>query len=528
MGLSFRDHEGIVHHNPDRDKITDLDSLPFPDRNLRPDNPIFHKHEVIVTSRGCDGTCTFCANGSVHGQWRGRSAENVVEELKEIYKRNPNLTVHIWDANFMDDGDRVEKIIQLIKANNIHFKYFCEMRVDNITHYPDLIRQLAEIGMEWIAIGIESPNQDRLKRLKKGITTNTVEQAINILKQNKIKIVGYLMIGDPQETIEQMKQYPVYGHEMGINKVLISIQTPHPGSQFFKDMEAQGGITSYDWEKSDIGHSVAKLDNMTNEQCEELMDWCWGKFYTPDWAITQCNTLKEDIYNYLVFAWFGYPGFLIHARPEDRIEPNLKAYINAMKGHYDLTTSNYDDVNYLVDLKGISFQVTFKFEDGSLVSFLTEITDQGKPIIDIFDGKKDKISIDFTIESKEFIETHKAFPLQTASLVHWAGFNFDNFKANQKVISLMVSLFARSFQFKTFNWMELPKLLFIGSKFLPKRWFDLIVEEFKNRKTQTQLISQTDPAYQAKLGGMGSLIESGKKLLYKFLLFPFTAIVPID
>ncbi|MCJ7651175.1 MAG: cobalamin-dependent protein, partial [Candidatus Lokiarchaeota archaeon] len=118
-GLSFRDENRIIVHNQDREKIIDLDSLPFPDRNLRPENPIFKKHEVVVTSRGCNGVCTFCANDAVHGRWRGRSPENVVVELKMLQKDHPDLsTIHIWDANFMQDGERVAKIIDLIKEHN--------------------------------------------------------------------------------------------------------------------------------------------------------------------------------------------------------------------------------------------------------------------------------------------------------------------------------------------------------------------------------------------------------------------------
>jgi hypothetical protein len=486
------------------------------------------KHEVIVTSRGCDGSCTFCANGSVHGRWRGRSAENVVQELKQLYEQNPDLMIHIWDANFMQDGDRVAKIIELIKANNIHFKYFCEMRVDNITHYPDLIKGLSEIGMEWIAIGIESPNQDRLKRLKKGITTTTVEKACQILKVNNIKIVGYLMIGDPEETIEQMKEYPVYGHTLGVNKVLISIQTPHPGSQFFKDMEDQGAITSYDWEKYDIGHSVAKLQNMTNEQCEELMDWCWGRFYTPDWGITQCKTIKESLYNYLVFAWFGYPGFLIHARPASQIESCLKAYISAMQGHYDLTAYQYDDKEYLSDLKGLNFQITFKFTDLSMISFIVAVTNESKPIVDIFEGKRSDISLDFTIESTEFIKTHLALPLQTASLVHWAGFNFENFKADRAILSLLLKLMMKSFQPKSLQFKDLVKYLLMASKFLPMRWFELISEEFSHWRKNTDVPLLPSPTQNiSRPMDFKAIYKSGKKLLYKMLLFPYTTIVPI-
>ncbi|HME51984.1 MAG TPA: radical SAM protein [Candidatus Lokiarchaeia archaeon] len=528
-GLSFRGEDGEVYHNGDREKITDLDTLPFPYRDVRPSNPIFKKHEVIVTSRGCNGSCTFCANGSVHGRWRGRSAENVVEELKQLYAQNPHLTVHIWDANFMQDGNRVARIIELIKANGIHFKYFCEMRVDHITRDPGLIKGLAEIGMEWIAIGIESPNQERLKRLKKGITTTAVEKAVMILKENNIKIVGYLMIGDPEETVEQMKQYPVYAHQLGINKVLIAIQTPHPGSQFFQEMEANSAITSYDWEKYDIGHSVAKLNHMTNEECEELMDWCWGKFFTPDWAITQFDTLKASIYNYLEYVWFGYPAFMIRARPPDRVEQCLKSYISAMQGYYDLSAYEWVDKDYLKDFKGLSLQVSFKFSDGSMISFLTTVSGKAKPVVEIFAGKRHDASIDFTINSSDFIAVHKALPVQTSSLVHWAGFSLDNYKADWDVLSSFMKVLAKSFQFNSVKWQLLPRFLFMAAKFFPKQVLDLILGELPLRRDEMhgQVMSENSQVSESN-SLISSVMRHGRRIVYKTLLLPFAAILQVD
>ena len=119
-GLSFRDENDNIYDNQDRERIMDLDTLPFPDRSLRPENPIFNKHEVVVTSRGCNGVCTFCANDSVHGRWRGRSPKNVVAELKMLRKQHLDIsTIHIWDANFMQDSERVSKIIDLIEESLI-------------------------------------------------------------------------------------------------------------------------------------------------------------------------------------------------------------------------------------------------------------------------------------------------------------------------------------------------------------------------------------------------------------------------
>ena len=520
-GLSLRDENGIVHHNSDREKISDLDSLPFPDRSLRPDNPIFNKHEVIFTSRGCNGACTFCANNVVHGRWRGRSPENVVAELKMLYDKNPDLTIHIWDANFIQDGERVAKIIDSIKKNDINFNYFCEMRIDHIVKHPDLIKGLAEIGMEWIAIGIESPNQERLKKLKKGITTSDIGRAIKILKDNNIKIVGYMMIGDPDETKEQMKEYPVYATNIGVDKIMLAIQTPHPGSQFFNEMEQEGGITSYEWEKYDIGHSVAKLNHMTNRECEILMDWCWGKYYSPEWAFSRHDSLKDAFYNYLAFVWIGYPGFFIHARSEDNVEENLKAYISAMRGYYDMSKHEYIDADYLNILKGCVFQVTFEFSDGDEVSLLFSIDNTSKLVIEIFDGKKTDVFLDFTIKSVDFIDIIKSLPLQTTSLVHWGGYNFDNLKANVKAFNTFSSLVARSVRIRTFNYKNLMRYLVVGIKFLPKKLYELIREEIS--------IFNHEKGVGANYNNlMTNVINMGKRVMYKIFMFPFTAVVPVD
>ncbi len=513
-GLSYKDENMVMHHNPDREKNLDLDSLPFPDRALRPENPIFRKHDVIVTSRGCNGTCTFCANNAVHGRWRGRSPHNVVEELEALYESNPELTIHIWDANFMQDPERVAKIIDLVKQKNIQFKYFCEMRVDHIMKYPDLIEGLSQIGMEWIAIGIESPNDERLKKLKKGITTNTIEKAVKILKVNNIKIIGYLMIGDPEETREQMMRYPDYATEIGIDKIMLAIQTPHPGSQLFADLEKKGEITSYDWEKYDIGHSVAKLKHMTNSECELLMDWCWGKYYTPLWAFSQKESLKEAIYLYLSFVWIGYPGFFIHARQGENIEQNLKAYISAMKGYYDLGDYYFKDAKYLEVLRGCDLQVTFQFSDGENISLLFTISNQKKLTVELFNGKHADVFLSYSITAEDYINIIKSLSMQTCTLVYWGGYNFGNIKANVKVFRAFSLMVMKALHFNTINYKKMSKYLVLGTKFIPNKIYESIIEEASVFNKKGTLINK--------------ISTLGKNLIYKTIFFPFITVVPVE
>ena len=518
-GLSYRDINGKIQNNPKRENIVDLDDLPFPDRSIRPNNPIFNKHEVIVTSRGCNGACTFCANDMVHGRWRGRSPKNVVSELKKLYNKNPDLMIHIWDANFMQDGPRVAEIIRLIKENNINFKYFSEMRVDHIIKDPELIKGLAEIGMEWIAIGIESPNQERLKKLMKGITLKTITSAIKILQDNNIKIVGYLMIGDPDETQEQMREYPQFATKMGIDKIMLAIQTPHPGTTFYKSLQEENGITSYDWEKYDIGHSVAKLKHMTNDECEVLMEWCWGNFYNPEWAFSQRKTIKEALYLSLSFIWVGYPGYFIHARPRESVEENLKAYISGMIGHYDLSKYKFSDDEYLDVFKNWDFQFTFHFSDGEDISVITSVDSNAKLSVEVFEGKRKGAMVSFTLNSVDYIEILRALPTQIISLTYWAGFNFENIKSNIKVFRAFTSAFVKALRIDTVNYRKVLKFITVGLRYLPKKFGELIKEEF---------ILQNNFSLLTSGNVFDGISTSIKNLTYKLLMLPFTVLVPVE
>ena len=63
-GISYKESDKIIH-NPDRNFIKDLDSIPFPARHIRRYNYSLtlipnREYDVLTTSRGCWGRCSFC------------------------------------------------------------------------------------------------------------------------------------------------------------------------------------------------------------------------------------------------------------------------------------------------------------------------------------------------------------------------------------------------------------------------------------------------------------------------------------
>jgi radical SAM superfamily enzyme YgiQ (UPF0313 family) len=99
-GLAFR-------HTPDdimpRELIGDLDLLPFPDRRNIELEKRMGVATYILGSRGCYNNCGFCYLNPFYGdnsKWRGRSAENIVKEIKLLNDQYGCASFYFADANF--------------------------------------------------------------------------------------------------------------------------------------------------------------------------------------------------------------------------------------------------------------------------------------------------------------------------------------------------------------------------------------------------------------------------------------------
>lgn len=252
-GLSFKD-EGNIVHNPDRELIDNLDDLPMPLRSLRP--PRFGRPgddyhcDTVYTSRGCPNRCTFCANSVVHKRWRARSPENVVEELALLHRKDFRREVKIYDANFMTDIERVNRIADLMIENGLtNFKIYLETRVIDIVKGEDTIKKLREVGLYEVGLGIESPDPVVLKKLKKGVTHRMTVKAIEILNRHHVRPGGFFIIGHEDDRPETIRGYTRYAEDIGLGtRAIFFIMTPYPGTKVFEEAHRAGKIIRYNWD----------------------------------------------------------------------------------------------------------------------------------------------------------------------------------------------------------------------------------------------------------------------------------------
>lgn len=228
-GIIYRNGNTIVK-NEERPLIQNLDMLPFPDRDQFEQHNKNFQYLRISSSRGCLGNCGFCSSFVGRTQkgarWRGRTPENVVDEIEKLVNKYNFHTYDFVDSTFEDPGtmgkQRIKNIANELIKRKLNIYYNCCFRAENWSDKDnDLLELLVESGLEKVNIGFESGNDKCLSILNKRATMEDNWRAINTLKKHPMIYVtfGFIML-QPYSTLQDIKDNAKFLHETGIGQVI--------------------------------------------------------------------------------------------------------------------------------------------------------------------------------------------------------------------------------------------------------------------------------------------------------------------
>ena len=258
-GLVWR-HEGRITINPDRPLIPDLDALPLPRHDMLPLDayriPMLRgPYSFIVTSRGCPAGCAFCIKHVTYGRCvRLRSPESIMREVRLLYDLGLR-NVHMYSDLFTVSRDQVMGLCRLLMDSPMRVKWTCNSRVDFVDE--GMLQAMARAGCWMISWGIESGNEQILKRVHKGIQLEQVERALRWSKQAAIRNWGYFVIGLPGETEDTIRETIAYAKQLPLDVALFHIAAPHPGTPFFFEVVENAWFRpGTQWEEVDMDRST--------------------------------------------------------------------------------------------------------------------------------------------------------------------------------------------------------------------------------------------------------------------------------
>jgi len=241
-GLVWRSGDGQVIINPPRALKEDMDSLPFPARDMV-DMGLFSIHShikssenaaTILTSRGCPYGCVFCSAHTVSGRrYRPHSAKYVLSEMEELVNKYNVKYVFIQDDTFTFDRGRLKEICEQMIARGLRLKFGCLSRVDIMD--LSMAKLLKKAGCVNVVFGIESGDEEVLKKMRKQISLKQVNTAIHACEAAGIKTLASFIIGFPFDTKETIERTIKFALTLNPTLVAFNPLVPFPGADIFDD-----------------------------------------------------------------------------------------------------------------------------------------------------------------------------------------------------------------------------------------------------------------------------------------------------
>jgi radical SAM superfamily enzyme YgiQ (UPF0313 family) len=284
-GLAWRDSDGSINFQPERQKIQNLTELPWVSKTYRKHlyscykkyfyganlNPLV----VILAGRGCPYRCTYCVlpqtmNGHAY---RKRDPKDVVNELEYIKANFDGLgEVFFEDDTFTADKDNVKAICEEILRRKLKITWSCNARAD----VPeDLLLLMKRAGCREMCVGFESADADVLNGIRKGLKQSGAIPFMKAAKKAGIFVHGCFTVGNLGDTKKTLEDTLQYAKKLSPNTAQFYPIMAYPGTAAYKEALESGALNSNDykqWLDKDGYHRTTI--NRPGLSAQNLVDFC--------------------------------------------------------------------------------------------------------------------------------------------------------------------------------------------------------------------------------------------------------------
>ena len=265
--------------------------VPFPDRGAvakyrKKYFYIFQKKVALIkTSFGCPYNCSFCfCKVITDGRYVRRPLKDVMVELGQIEEKE----IYIVDDDFLVDTKWLNDFIDELKRMRMDKHFLVYGRADFIANHPDVMHDLATIGLKTVIVGFESFTDRELEAYNKNTSLAMYKETMKVLQREKIDCFATIII-PPDWGKEDFRNMVKVVRELGIHFVNLQPLTPLPktGISFSEDRLI---IPRSDFEKWDLAHVTVKPTKLSvPEFYNEILKAYNAILYSP-----------KVIYKYLI------------------------------------------------------------------------------------------------------------------------------------------------------------------------------------------------------------------------------------
>jgi anaerobic magnesium-protoporphyrin IX monomethyl ester cyclase len=237
--------------------------------------------DVIETSRGCTFDCSFCSIIAMRGRnFHTYSFDRVLADIRDA-RAHGAKTIFIVDDNITLNVHRFEALCRAIVDTGLNdVEYFIQgMTSSMANHGATLAPLMRQAGFRYVFLGIENILEDDLQFLRASAKNrarenghnagNATLKAIEYIHQNKMYVVGGLIVGNPGDTRESVNANLEFARRY-VDWPYIQHPTPYPGTPMTEDFVRRNLVVNHRLEEYDGTTAVVRTEELEPEEIEFL------------------------------------------------------------------------------------------------------------------------------------------------------------------------------------------------------------------------------------------------------------------
>lgn len=230
---------------------------------------------TIIPSVGCPMGCNFCTTSAFFGgkgnsiNFYSRGSE-VFDVMCEVEARLGVSCFFVMDENFLLHKTRALELLDCMKRHGKAWSMYVFSSANAIRQYD--MRQLVELGVTWIWLGLES-SSSAYSKLKEVDTLALTQE----LQHHGICVHGSTIVGlehhTPENIVAEIEH--AVAHDAACHQFML--YTPVPGTPLHEQMEVEGRLLP-EVDLADI-HGQYKFnfrhEAISRDESKSLLDWAF-------------------------------------------------------------------------------------------------------------------------------------------------------------------------------------------------------------------------------------------------------------
>jgi anaerobic magnesium-protoporphyrin IX monomethyl ester cyclase len=262
-GIAYR-KQGVPFATSPAPLINDLDAYRVGWELIDPSRYSYwgNRRAVVVQfSRGCPHSCNYCGQRPFWQRWRHRDPRKFAAELAWLHR-----TYGVEVVNFADENPTASRLawrafLEALIAEAVPLILVGSTRADDIVRDADLLHLYKKAGVARFLLGIESYDEETLRKIQKGSVMAKDREAIRLLRQHDIMSMATYVVGFEEERDADywrgLKQLLAYDPD----QIQLLYATPHRWTPYF-GMSAKRQVIQADLRHWDYKHQVLATRHM--------------------------------------------------------------------------------------------------------------------------------------------------------------------------------------------------------------------------------------------------------------------------